>query len=255
MTGPRTGPTRLSRTAVAAAAAVVLLALSACDTAEVSAQPDPAAPPASSTPAAPSPSSVASSHPAARPTSQPAPPPPPTTSTSPTGTARPATRPGSTPATAPPAVNVTGKTAAFVTPSGRFECAMAPTDPGPGTFVRCDFFNRVTFTPPPKPKACPLDWGATITLTSDRPAAFTCAGDTVDGSAALNQDGASWHRPGIDPTLTVRGQREAVLAYGTTMTSGNLACTPEPDGLTCRNTHTHTGFFLSRDRYRLTLPG
>jgi hypothetical protein len=118
--------------------------------------------------------------------------------------------------------------------------------------VRCDFFNRVTFAPPQKPARCLNDWGSVIILGGGGPAAFDCAGDTVDGSSALGQPTAAWYRPGIDPTLEVRGNREVVLAYGRTMKSASLRCTPEPVGLTCRDTRTHSGFFLSRDRYRLT---
>jgi hypothetical protein len=118
--------------------------------------------------------------------------------------------------------------------------------------VRCDFFNRVTFAPPQKPARCLNDWGSVITLGAGWPAAFDCAGDTVDGSSALGQPTAAWYRPGIDPTLEVHGKCEVVLAYGRTMKSASLRCTPEPVGLNCRDTRTQAGFFLSRDRYRLT---
>jgi len=36
------------------------------------------------------------------------------------------------------------------------------------------------------------------------------------------------------------------------MVSGELRCASARQGLTCRNTRTGAGFFLSRERYRLT---
>jgi Family of unknown function (DUF6636) len=76
----------------------------------------------------------------------------------------------------------------------------------------------------PKPAGCEVDWGQGLAIQGAEPAAPVCAGDTVLGS------------PG--PTL----------AYGRAP-KVPFRCQSESEGLTCQNTESGHGFFLSRQRY------
>lgn len=145
-------------------------------------------------------------------------------------------------------IDVTGRDAAFATPSGNITCSSGRGD-GPQAFVRCDV-QTMSWPPPRKPADCDNDWGIAVTL--EVRAAFACVGDTVGGLANLGEPGAtSWFHPGVDPVATTVLDPSAGLGYGSTMISGRLRCTSERQGLTCRNTRTGAGFFLSRERYRL----
>jgi hypothetical protein len=108
----------------------------------------------------------------------------------------------------------------------------------------------VSWSPPQRPADCDNDWGGAITLRAR--AAFAYVGDTVAGLAGLGEPGArSWFRPGVYPVAATAHGRSAGLGYGSTMVSGELRCASARQGLTCRNTRTGAGFFLSRERYRL----
>jgi hypothetical protein len=104
----------------------------------------------------------------------------------------------------------------FQSPSGNIGCIMDAEG------VRCDIRER-HWSPPPKPKDCPLDWGQGIRLEDDG-AAFVCAGDT-----ALSPTGGN----GVFP----------VLDYGEHVQLGKSFCFSSENGMTCeRGRH---GFFLS----------
>jgi hypothetical protein len=91
--------------------------------------------------------------------------------------------------------------------------------------VRCDIAER-TWTPPPKPKSCDLDFGQGVGMGSHGRAGFVCAGDT---------------------DLHIG----KVLAYGHSITRGVIRCTSRVTGMTCVNTHHHHGFFISRQSVRV----
>jgi hypothetical protein len=93
--------------------------------------------------------------------------------------------------------------------------------------ARCDIRER-TWNPPPEPKSCikfGVDYGQGIGFGDGR-ADFVCAGDTTLGG------------PGL-------------LGYGHTAQRGTTVCLSRTVGITCRNTSTGHGFFLSRTTYRL----
>jgi hypothetical protein len=90
--------------------------------------------------------------------------------------------------------------------------------------VRCDISGK-TFTPPPQPADCELDWGNGIEV-GDGEASFVCAGDTALG--------------GPD-----------VLEYGLSAQRGSLRCDSAETGITCTNLETMHGFELNRDGFRL----
>jgi len=142
--------------------------------------------------------------------------------------------------------------ASFATPSGNIVCDLyTPSADGFHATgeVRCDI-QTITFTPPPKPADCPLDWGQSLSLR--KAATFGCIGDAVVGQALTTGSRVSWWDRSVDATATTGAGVSAALAYGTTMIAGDLRCTSAPVGLTCKNTRTHAQFFLSRDKYTLT---
>jgi hypothetical protein len=108
----------------------------------------------------------------------------------------------------------------FRSPTGNIGCQM---DAGN---VRCDIRER-SWSPPATPADCELDYGQGVSLGAGGAAELVCAGDT-----ALD-DGAP------------------VLAYGDRSAAGDLTCSSEPAGMTCRDSATGNGFFLSRERYEL----
>jgi hypothetical protein len=114
----------------------------------------------------------------------------------------------------------TSNVTAFQTPTGNIVCG------GGSSGVRCDI-GDLSWSPPPKPASCAFDWGQSLQISSDGTSAFGCVSDAVaDGGPP-------------------------VLAYGESTRFGDVECTSRQDGLTCTNTRTKHGFFLSRARYDL----
>jgi len=111
----------------------------------------------------------------------------------------------------------------FQTPTGNIDCAIQD-----GRSVRCEIQQR-SWSPPPKPRSCPVDWGAGLVLGATGRGRILCAGDTVQA-------------PPGDPY--------PVLGYGRTLKVGAIACRSARSGLTCTNRQRH-GFLLSRQRYRI----
>lgn len=109
--------------------------------------------------------------------------------------------------------------ARFQTPTGNIAC-----DATDG--IRCDIQER-SWTPPPKPATCELDWGSGFAILPDGTPTGVCAGDTV-----------------LDRSLPR-------LGYGEASRVGPITCTSRIDGLTCTHDRTRRGFFLSKDSYRL----
>jgi hypothetical protein len=109
----------------------------------------------------------------------------------------------------------------FETPSHNIGCYIDSQS------ARCDI-RQHDWTPPPKPQYCikaGVDWGGGVAVADHR-ASVVCAGDTTLGG------------PGL-------------LGYGHSSQRGTILCVSRPAGVTCRNTATGHGFFLSRASYRL----
>lgn len=114
-----------------------------------------------------------------------------------------------------------GSLVSFRTPSGNIGCIGESARAG--NSVRCDIRNR-SWSPPPRPRSCDVDWGQGLSLNRIGRARFVCAGDT-----ALNT-----------------GRK---LAYGASRRIGAIVCVSRTSGLTCTNAAGH-GFTLSRQRAR-----
>ena len=124
-----------------------------------------------------------------------------------------------TPAAATPTVtDVTGADETiFRTPSKNIVCALNRSA------VRCDIAQN-KWKLPAKPADCEFDWGNGIYLQAGT-ATFTCASDSLLGA----------------PTQT--------LEYGHALRSGDVVCSSEKTGLTCKNDKTGRGFTMSISRY------
>ena len=105
----------------------------------------------------------------------------------------------------------------FSSPSGNIGCVMDPK------YVRCDIAER-SWEPPHPPPGCPTDFGQGLEISGRGHAALVCAGDTALGG-------------------------EATLDYGTSSEVGPYACTSEEEGMTCEDSRTGHGFFLSKQGY------
>lgn len=108
----------------------------------------------------------------------------------------------------------------FRTPSKNIACTVRKDG------VRCDINDR-SWTPPPKPASCELDWAAGLILGKTRKIDFTCKGDA---------------------SLTIITDAET-LEYGQAVQAGDYLCRSERSGVRCENTDTGHGFTLSAAKY------
>lgn len=107
----------------------------------------------------------------------------------------------------------------FLSPSGNIGCYLS-TDS-----ARCDIAKK-SWTPPPAPADCELDWGSGISVNKTGEATFTCAGDTVLGA-------------------------KEKLAYGSALRAGGFLCSSDSRAMRCENTESGHGFTLSVAQYNL----
>ncbi len=162
--------------------------------------------------------------------------------------ASPAASPTSSVSTVPPSVTstVSAPETEFYSPSGNVACLMSG---GASPGVRCEISSH-TWTAPPQPSSCRLDWGFAVVL--DPRAEFLCASDTIRGSDPVNPAAPpSWFVSAADSYISVNGAPAIALGYGHTLVSGPLRCTSTTAGVSCTNTRTAASLFLSRERYAL----
>jgi hypothetical protein len=108
----------------------------------------------------------------------------------------------------------------FKSPSGNIGCVLGKRDG-----VRCDIRHK-TWTAPPKPSWCDVDWGGGVQVGLRKRASFVCAGDTVLGA-------------------------DRTLGYGKSIRSGRFECFSRTSGMRCVNHRNHHGFRLSREHFKL----
>jgi Family of unknown function (DUF6636) len=104
----------------------------------------------------------------------------------------------------------------FHSPSGNIRCLVAAR-----SLARCDITHR-DWSPPPKPRSCPGDWGNGLEVVFRGKGRFVCANDAVDAGKAL--------------------------PYGESIARGRFRCTSRRSGMRCVNTRNGHGFALSRER-------
>jgi hypothetical protein len=90
-------------------------------------------------------------------------------------------------------------------------------------FTRCDITER-NWSPPPKPRSCPGDWGNGMVVNLRGKGRFTCVNDAVPAGR--------------------------VLAYGDSIRRGRFRCTSRRSGVRCVNARNGHGFKLSRELAR-----
>lgn len=122
------------------------------------------------------------------------------------------------PTPAPAPTTVVRELTSFSSPTGNIRCGLD------ASYVRCDISQR-SFTMPPKPADCNLDWGSGLELGTAGLSQIVCAGDAIDG-------------------------RDLRLPYGQAIRAGKLICASAEAGITCRQVGNGHGFFLSRGSYR-----
>jgi hypothetical protein len=124
------------------------------------------------------------------------------------------------PSTAAP--EIVGATSLFSSPTGNIGCAIDKD------YARCDIAQKDWDAPSP-PASCPdLEYGDALEVSGDSAAAFACHGDTTRGS-------------------------DDVLEYGDSIQAtraGVVVCTSSSSGMTCENTDSGHGFFISRQSYK-----
>jgi hypothetical protein len=108
----------------------------------------------------------------------------------------------------------------FHTPDGNIGCAMIFGKESRGGGARCDIAEH-SWTSPPKPKWCDVDYGGGLNIGAHRKAEFVCAGDTT-----LHQG--------------------KVLPVGQVQKLGPYKCKSLPGAVRCVNRDTGHGFLLSR---------
>jgi hypothetical protein len=90
--------------------------------------------------------------------------------------------------------------------------------------ARCDVKSH-TWTAPPKPNSCDLDWGSGVDVGDKGPGQYVCAGDTVADQP-----------------------KSFVLTPGVIVVVGRYSCTipsTDPNVVRCSNTGTGHGFEVS----------
>jgi len=118
-------------------------------------------------------------------------------------------------ATAASAAAFTG----FVSPTRNIGCVISKQG------VRCDIRDH-SWTSPPKPKWCDVDYGGGVAVDKKGKAGFVCAGDTTLESGS-------------------------VLAYGSSISRGRFHCQSQEAGMRCTNKRNGHGFYLSKQQYKL----
>jgi hypothetical protein len=114
---------------------------------------------------------------------------------------------------------VAAPSAWFSSPSKNLGCYMTSVN------VRCDAIV-FSYTPPPKPASCHLNWGPSIHLAETGTGHFGCISDTVSGSSRI-------------------------LHYGASITISVFRCTSRTTGVTCIDTRDGHGFRIARANYHL----
>jgi hypothetical protein len=148
----------------------------------------------------------------------------------------------SAPAPAADVRTVSGNTA-FATPSGRIVCAMTPT-----YGVRCDYIGT-DLQWKLKATNCEFYSGTSLSVGKSGPVP-SCISDAI-GDLPSRPEETSWYRSG-DPTTKLPNSTMVLraLPYGSAIQVTGFRCDSQTSGVTCVNTSTGRGFFMSRESYR-----
>lgn len=130
-------------------------------------------------------------------------------------------------------------TTSFATPTGRVACTLDGAD------ATCAV-QRPTWKPEGDTPCASVD---AVTLYHGRSGYACTAGEPFRGAAV--KTAPRWQRQGSDPTIRGPYGDMAGLAFGRTLTTGQVTCTAATTGVTCSDPLSGHGFTVSGDSYRL----
>ena len=157
-------------------------------------------------------------------------------------------KPGDRSATGGTSVVVTGDRATFILPSGSTACTVSTTTAvcqldaeAQGFAVQGGHLVDDTLGD------CTVG-NANAIMINDGQGAWTCVEDPIKPQAWVST-GGWWAKANDSETTKVGNRTMAVLAYGSTLTVGDVTCSSAEDGVRCSNASTGRSFFLSRGGY------
>lgn len=130
-------------------------------------------------------------------------------------------------------------TSSFVTPTGKIACTLD------GTKVTC-----AASQPSWKPEGDPGCGTVDAVVLRNGTAAYGCTSGAPFREAAGNT-APRWQRQGSDPTIRTQYGEAAGLAFGRTLTTGQVTCTAAMSGVTCTDPLSGHGFTVTGDTARL----
>lgn len=130
-------------------------------------------------------------------------------------------------------------TSSFVTPNGKVACTLD------GAKVTC-----AVSQPSWKPDGDPGCGGVDAVVLRNGNAAYGCTSGSPFREAARTA-ATRWQRQGSDPTIRTQYGDAAGLAFGRTLTTGQVTCTAAISGVTCTDPMSGHGFTVSGDTARL----
>ena len=106
----------------------------------------------------------------------------------------------------------------------------------------------ISYTPPPKPADCDLDWGSTIGLEGNTKATFACVGGVVYAGESSTPP---WWQSGRDGKLKLYGYNFYTLGYGHILQNETYRCVVDKaTGVTCQTLDGAHGFQLAMQKYK-----
>ncbi len=137
--------------------------------------------------------------------------------------------------------------ASFVMPSGNIQCVIR-TDSAVCQISDKDFEPAPPDLSPQALGDCTTATADALTLLSGERAFWSCTSETIRGQAALEL-GGWWAAEGAGDTELIDGVPLAVLSYGESIQIGDIVCSSESLGASCRLLNEAHGFSLAREDY------
>lgn len=137
--------------------------------------------------------------------------------------------------------------ASFVMPSGNIQCVIR-TDSAVCQISDKDFEPAPPDLSPQALGDCTTATADALTLLRGERAFWSCTSETIRGQAALDL-GGWWAADGAGETELIDGTPLAVLSYGASIQLGEIVCSSENTGASCRLLDEAHGFSLARQDY------
>ncbi len=137
--------------------------------------------------------------------------------------------------------------ASFVMPSGNIQCVIR-IDSAVCQISEKDFAPAQPDLSPQALGDCTTATADALTLLDAERAFWSCTSETIRGQAALDL-GGWWAADGAGETELIDGIPLAVLSYGESIQIGDIVCSSERLGVSCRLLDEAHGFSLAREDY------